>query len=61
MIRVNKAELLLAVFGAKKEMDNTVHISRVILIQLKLKINFEMCRIRPFKVLRDQLCKKNLR
>ena len=45
MIRANRAEQLLAISGARKEMDNTVLISKVILIQLQSKINFEMCKI----------------
>jgi hypothetical protein len=45
MIKVNKVEQQLVVSGERKEMDNTVLISKVILIQLQSKINFEMCKI----------------
>ena len=45
MIKVNKVERQLVVSGERKEMDNTVLISKVILIQLQLKIKFEMCKI----------------
>ena len=45
MIKVNKVEQQLVVSGERKAMDNTVLISKVILIQLQLKIKFEMCKI----------------
>jgi len=54
MIRVNRVEQLQAVSGERKEMDNIVLISKVILIQLQLKINLKMFKIKLAKDLKDQ-------
>jgi len=53
MIRANRAEQLLAISGARKEMDNIVLISKVISIHLQLKINFEMFKKIPIKDTKD--------
>ena len=53
MIKVNKVEQQLVVSGERKEMDNTVLISKVISIHLQLKINFEMFKKIPIKDMKD--------
>jgi hypothetical protein len=53
MIRANRAEQLLAVSGARKEMDNIVLISKVISIHLQLKISFEMFKKVLIKDMKD--------
>jgi|TARA_B110001450_G_scaffold181574_1_gene169662 hypothetical protein len=49
------------VSGAKKEMDNIVHISKVILILQQSKINFEMFKIIQQEDMKDLLCKRSLK
>jgi len=61
MIKVNKAEQPLVVSGERKEMDNTVLISKAILTQLQSKINSEMCKIMPIEDMKDLLCRKSLK
>jgi hypothetical protein len=61
MIKVRWVELLLVVSGARKEMDNIVHISKVILILQQSKINFEMSRTMQIEDMKDPLCKKSLK
>lgn len=61
MIKVRWVEQLLVVSGAKKEMDNIVHISKVILILQQSKINFEMFKIIQQEDMKDLLCKRSLK
>jgi len=49
------------VSGAKKEMDNIVHISKVILILQQSKINFEMFKIIQQEDMKDLSCKRSLK
>ena len=60
MIKVKWVEQLQADFGERKDKDNTVRISKVIMTQ-QLKNNFKMFKIRLLKVLKGLLCKKSLR
>ena len=61
MIKVRWVEQPLVVSGAKKEMDNIVHISKVILILQQSKINFEMFRTIQLEDMKDLLCRRSLK
>jgi len=60
MIKVNKVEQLQADSGVV-EKENTAQFLQEIMIQCKLKTNFETYKTKPLEVLKDLLCKKSLR